>query len=114
MPVLFVARSARLARWGADVGFGKHLYRIGVSEDDPKALAAAGWAGETDWKKRALSKRSEARMPSVVITATTEQATSKPPVHPSTRLRARNSGVSRRNEIRNPPTASSVARASPP
>ena len=50
MPVLFVARSAKLARWASDVGFGKHVYKIGISDDDPKALAASGWAGETDWK----------------------------------------------------------------
>jgi hypothetical protein len=50
MPVLYVARSPKLARWSSDVGFGKHLYKLGVSEDDPKALAAAGWAGEADWK----------------------------------------------------------------
>ncbi len=50
MPVLFVARSAKLARWASDVGFGKHVYKVGVSDDDPKALAASGWAGETDWK----------------------------------------------------------------
>ena len=50
MPVLFVARSARLARWASEVGFGKHVYKVGMSDDDPKALAAAGWAGETDWK----------------------------------------------------------------
>jgi hypothetical protein len=50
MPVLYVARSAKLARWASDVGFGKHLYKLGVSEDDPKVLAAAGWAGEADWK----------------------------------------------------------------
>jgi hypothetical protein len=50
MPVLFVARSAKLARWASDVGFGKHLYKLGVCEDDPKALAATGWAGESDWK----------------------------------------------------------------
>lgn len=50
MPVLFVARSARLARWASDVGFGKHIYKVGISDDDPKALAAAGWAGEADWK----------------------------------------------------------------
>jgi hypothetical protein len=50
MAVLFVARSARLARWAFDVGFGKHIYKIGVCADDPKAIAAAGWAGETDWK----------------------------------------------------------------
>jgi hypothetical protein len=50
MPILYVARSSKLARWASDVGFGKHLYKVGVSEDDPKPLAAAGWAGEADWK----------------------------------------------------------------
>jgi hypothetical protein len=50
MAVLFVARSAKLARWAFDVGFGKNIYKVGVSDDDPKALAAAGWAGEDDWK----------------------------------------------------------------
>jgi hypothetical protein len=50
MAVLYVARSVRLARWASDVGFGKHVYKVGVVDDDPKALAAAGWAGEPDWK----------------------------------------------------------------
>ena len=50
MAVLFVARSAKLARWASDVGFGKHVYKVGVADEDPKALAAAGWAGESDWK----------------------------------------------------------------
>ena len=50
MPVLFVARSAKLGRWSSDVGLGKHTYKVGVADQDPKALAAAGWAGETDWK----------------------------------------------------------------
>src|SRR5438067_414456 len=50
MPVLFVARSAKLANWASDVGFGKHVYKVGVSDEDPMALAASGWAGESDWK----------------------------------------------------------------
>ena len=50
MPVLFVARSVKLSRWASDVGLGKHVYKVGVTDDDPKTLAAAGWAGETDWK----------------------------------------------------------------
>jgi hypothetical protein len=50
MAVLFVARSARLARWASDVGFGKNIYKVGVSDDEPRALAAKGWAGEGDWK----------------------------------------------------------------
>src|SRR5689334_15589436 len=50
MPVLYVARSAKLNRWASDVGLGKNVYKIGVADGDPKALAAAGWAGEIDWK----------------------------------------------------------------
>ncbi len=50
MPILYVARSAKLGRWASDVGLGKHTYKVGVADQDPKALAAAGWAGETDWK----------------------------------------------------------------
>ena len=50
MSVLFVARSVKLGRWASDVGLGKHVYKVGVVEEDPKALIAAGWAGETDWK----------------------------------------------------------------
>lgn len=50
MAVLYVARSARLGRWASDVGLGKHTYKVGVAEEDPKALAAAGWCGENDWK----------------------------------------------------------------
>jgi len=50
MPVLFVARSVKLGRWGSDVGLGKHVYKVGVTDEDPKTLAATGWAGESDWK----------------------------------------------------------------
>jgi hypothetical protein len=49
MGVLYVARSAKLCRWASDVGLGKHVYKVGVTEGDPKPLAAAGWAGEADW-----------------------------------------------------------------
>ena len=51
MAVLFVARSVRMGKWSSDVGRGKNIYKVGVSEgEDPKGLAAAGWGGETDWK----------------------------------------------------------------
>ena len=51
MPVLFVARSVQTGKWSSDVGRGKNVYKIGISDgEDPKALAAAGWAGESDWK----------------------------------------------------------------
>ena len=49
MSTIYVARSAKLAKWASDVGLGKHVYKLGVADDDPKTLAAAGWAGEGDW-----------------------------------------------------------------
>ena len=49
MGVLYVARSAKLARWASDVGLGRHIYKVGVTDADPKAAAVEGWAGETDW-----------------------------------------------------------------
>ncbi len=49
MGFLYVARSAKLGRWASDVGLGKHVYKVGLTEGDLKALAAVGWAGETDW-----------------------------------------------------------------
>lgn len=63
MPILYVARSSKLGRWASDVGLGKNVYKVGVAESDPKALASAGWAGETDWtivRKTAVEGLSEA------------------------------------------------------
>ena len=49
MPSIYVARSVKTGKWGSDVGVGKHVYKVGVVDGDPKAAAAAGWAGESDW-----------------------------------------------------------------
>jgi hypothetical protein len=49
MGFLYVARSVKLGRWASDVGLGKHIYKVGLADSDPRALAAVGWAGETDW-----------------------------------------------------------------
>jgi hypothetical protein len=62
MAFLFVARSAKLSRWASDVGLGRHVYKVGVSAEDPKIAAAQGWAGETDWtvvRKRTIENMSE-------------------------------------------------------
>lgn len=62
MGFLYVARSAKLARWASDVGLGRYVYKVGVSEADPKTLAAEGWAGESDWtivRKRAIEDPDE-------------------------------------------------------
>ncbi|HXC26403.1 MAG TPA: hypothetical protein VNV38_00495 [Stellaceae bacterium] len=49
MAIIYVARSVKAGKWASDVGLGKHVYKLGVTDDDPKQVAAAGWAGETDW-----------------------------------------------------------------
>jgi hypothetical protein len=49
MATIYVARSVKTGKWASDVGLGKHVYKVGVTDDDPKQTAAAGWAGETDW-----------------------------------------------------------------
>lgn len=49
MASIYVARSVKAGKWASDVGLGKHLYKLGVTEGDSKAEAAQGWAGETDW-----------------------------------------------------------------
>jgi len=63
MATIYVARSSKLGKWASDVGLSKHVFKLGCSEEDPKALAAAGWAGETDWqivKKQAVEGLKEA------------------------------------------------------
>ncbi len=49
MAVIYVARSAKLAKWASDVGLSKHVFKVGVAEEPVKGLIAAGWAGESDW-----------------------------------------------------------------
>jgi hypothetical protein len=49
MPNIYVARSVKAGKWASDVGLGKHVYKLGVTDKDPKQIAVAGWAGETDW-----------------------------------------------------------------
>ena len=49
MPTIFVARSPAISEWASDVGLSKHVFKIGVTDGDPKQLVAQGWAGATDW-----------------------------------------------------------------
>jgi hypothetical protein len=49
MAVIYVARSAKLAKWASDVGLSKNVFKVGVAEEPIKDLVAQGWAGESDW-----------------------------------------------------------------
>jgi hypothetical protein len=50
MAILFVATSKTLQEWGADVGLGKNLYKVGLADGQSPDEALAGLAGQTDWK----------------------------------------------------------------
>ena len=50
MGILYVASSKGLQDWGADVGLGKHLYKVGLADEGTPAEALAGVAGFEDWK----------------------------------------------------------------
>lgn len=54
MPVVYVASSRDLGKWGADVGLTKHIYKLGFAEETPeavvKALIERAAAGFSDWK----------------------------------------------------------------
>jgi hypothetical protein len=65
MATIYVARSSKLGKWASDVGLSKHVFKVGVTDEDPKALVAAGWAGETDWqllKKQEIEGLTEAEI----------------------------------------------------
>ncbi len=53
MSILYIAMSKTLAAWAADVGLGKHVYKVGVAEgaveEALKALNGDTCAGAGDW-----------------------------------------------------------------
>jgi hypothetical protein len=62
MGVIYVARSVKFGKWASDVGISKHVFKVGYSDGDPKAVVEQGWGGETDWtilRKREVEGLSE-------------------------------------------------------
>lgn len=69
MPVVYVAKSKGLEKWGADHGLTKHVYKVGVAEDSAEAaverLNAEAVAGHGDWKlvaKKEVAAAAEAEV----------------------------------------------------
>lgn len=50
MATVYVATSKALQEWGADVGLGKNLYKVGVADGIGADEAVAGFANQSDWK----------------------------------------------------------------
>ena len=53
MGFLYVARSAQVQDWAADVGLTLHVFKIGVADDAEAVIAALNeqsFAGAADWK----------------------------------------------------------------
>ena len=53
MPTLFVAKSDSQQGWASDVGLTRHVYKLGLSDDDAQTavatLNAEKHAGRSDW-----------------------------------------------------------------
>jgi hypothetical protein len=53
LSTIYVAFSRAMQEWGSDVGVGKHLYKTGLTDEDPKdvikALNDEACAGQKDW-----------------------------------------------------------------
>ncbi len=69
MGFVYVARSASLSNWGSDVGLGKHLFKLGYTDDSAEAavkdLIATVHAGAPDWvlvRKEAAEGVDEAQL----------------------------------------------------
>lgn len=50
MAILYVATSKTLQEWGADVGLGKNLYKVGLADGQTPEETLDGFAGQSDWK----------------------------------------------------------------
>ena len=50
MPTLYVAISKTMQEWGADVGLGKNLFKMGIADGQTPEQAVAGMGGQDDWK----------------------------------------------------------------
>lgn len=48
MPFIYVAASKANQEWGADVGLGKNLFKVGIAPEPETAVI--GFAGQSDWK----------------------------------------------------------------
>ncbi|MTJ83787.1 MAG: hypothetical protein F8N37_22600 [Telmatospirillum sp.] len=51
MGIVYVARSVTLGKWGADVGLGKNIFKLGVADsaDALPDLLKQGFCGVADW-----------------------------------------------------------------
>jgi hypothetical protein len=50
MGTIYVATSKANQEWGADVGLGKNLFKVGLIAEGGPDEALAGFAGQSDWK----------------------------------------------------------------
>ncbi|PKU23064.1 hypothetical protein [Telmatospirillum siberiense] len=62
MSIVYVARSVTLGKWGADVGLGKNLFKLGLAAtaEEAQQLIKAGFCGLADWSLVAKDEAAEA------------------------------------------------------
>lgn len=89
MPVVYVAKSVALQKWGAEVGLGKHVFKVGVGEgkaaEIEAQLNADSVAGQTDWKVVKLQKVDDADEQAVLARLATREKPVDPNFYPKLR-----------------------------
>lgn len=92
MPTLFVAKSDSQQGWASDVGLTRHVYKLGLSDDDAAtavaALNAENHAGRNDWTLVAVQDVDQSDLQPILERAARKETLVDPTYYPQLRRAA--------------------------